>query len=178
MNSNNNQFRCKTHNSTLKLLACIFILLIVLLTITWAMCIGDWGNVLPLMIFALIFVTALFFVIMYYLIPMVRFFTNGYLVMDGNTVRIENKKGTYVLAERNLQDIKKIVILHTPNNYSTTKTIVLVDDIGKFGKGLSTHSGEYIKLKYSKKKLEYIQQFLPHCETETKYGKKHQPWTE
>lgn len=109
---------------------------------------------------------------------MVRFLKNCYLVIDCNTVRIENKKGDYVLAERNLQDIKKIVILHTPNNYSTTKTIVLVDDIGRFGKGLSTHSGEYIKLKYSKEKLENIQQFLPHCETQTKYGKKHQPWTE
>ena len=107
MNSNNNQFRCKTHNSTLKLLACIFILLIVLLTITWAMCIGDWGNVLPLMIFALIFVTALFFVIMYYLIPMVRFFTNGYLVMDGNTVRIENKKALTYLPKETCKTSKR-----------------------------------------------------------------------
>lgn len=94
-----------------------------------------------------------------------------FLAIVDDTIRIQNKKGDCVLIERKLQDITKIVVVNGIGG-----AIALVDNTGHFGKGVSFNSGEYIKLEYSKKKLQNIAKFLYNCPIEKRYTHKPDLW--
>lgn len=59
-------------------------------------------------------------------------------------------------------DIKSIEIKDFSNTHRAIR-IILVDDKGTYGNTAITKNGEYIKLRYTKKRLKIIQQFLPNC---------------
>lgn len=178
MNLDNNQFKCKTHNTVAKMVAPAIVTLIILLGITCGIYFCNSKIIVYVLLFFMILFSATFCVLISAFIVLVRVYKNCHLIADSNTIRLQDKKGYNVIVERKVQDIKKIVILNSQTAFGEFSTIVLVDDIGEFGKGLFTKSGEYIKLQYNEKKLQNLRRFLPHCETEIKNGKNFNQWTE
>ncbi|MDE7452805.1 MAG: hypothetical protein K2N22_00165, partial [Clostridia bacterium] len=69
-------------------------------------------------------------------------------------------KGEAISIKINNTDIQRIEIVDFSKTHRAV-CIVLIDGIGTYGKTVFTRKGEYIKLRYTKRRLKKIQEFLP-----------------
>lgn len=88
--------------------------------------------------------------------------TTIFTINDSEVKLIGKKLGKEVYIERSIENIQRIVI----KIFRKIKVIVLVDDIGKVGRFAASQNGEYIKIQYSRKRLDKIKRFLPNCPIE------------
>lgn len=80
--------------------------------------------------------------------------------IDNSKITLKGKRrGENVNIERNHEDIKSIVI----KTFNRSSTIVLVDTIGELGYYAASRNGQFIKIAYSKKRLNAIKSYLPNC---------------
>ena len=170
---NTTEYRCTTYHSRFgTVIFVIFFLLAYLSLIGIALLTENVKNSNPTFITVIVILIGLFFIyLLYDTIVLTRKLSFCYLVINNHSVRLENKKGDCVVVERKLEQIKKIVVTDGSGGI-----IALVDDVGQFGKGLPFDSGDYIKLQYTKKKLQNIVKFLPDCPLEIRHTHKPDVW--
>ncbi len=80
--------------------------------------------------------------------------------IDNSRITLVGKRyGENLCIERNIEDIKSIVI----KSFRKYPSIIFVDTIGELGKSPKTLNGQFIKINYSKRRLENIKKYLPEC---------------
>lgn len=80
--------------------------------------------------------------------------------INNETIKLIGKKHREdVNIERRIEDIQCIVV----KLFRKVRSIVLVDNIGEIGYWAASQNGEFIKIQYSKKRLNEIKRFLPNC---------------
>lgn len=88
----------------------------------------------------------------------------GIFSIDNSIVKLVGKRsGESICIERNIDDIKCIVI----KTFGRSTAIILADLLGDIGNFASTtKNNEFIRISYSKRRLNAIKKYLPECPIE------------
>lgn len=162
--SKSDEYKCINDNSIIALYVITLFMVLSSISIQIAVSviwIDRGGFYLDGIICFLIFVVPLFLTSVLIYIKVLRGTRQGVFKINKDYCELNFKfKGENIYVKRNLVEIKKIEI----RDFSETRravSIVFIDNTGVLGEKALTKNGEYIKIHYTKKRLNEIKKYLP-----------------
>ncbi len=170
MRDSQQEFRCRDNYSVDALIILLIFGCIVLVsTILGVVCGIAYGKITFIMdglIIIIIFGICGIGLIILCGYALLRCKTTVFTINDREVKLIGKKMGKDVCIERNIENIQRIVI----KIFRKIKVIVLVDNIGKMGRLAASQNGEYIKIQYSRNRLNAVKKFLLNCPIEISHN--------